>query len=308
MIEAGAPTLLRRVLARPDLLLRELAWRWLCGAVLLLLAAYDGSRLWHAAAPALASTGILSFSLRSDMLTIDPAELLASLAAAAALLAPPVERAVLGLLPLAAFCWVGSYAVGRTAVLARFDARLARRPFLLAGCQGFELALGLTLLLVWGAGVKAVCGLLAASDPLMLLLVLAGLSAAAAWAWGLLTTKVQVAMALGLVEGLGSVEALRRAWELPDTRLVNRARRFRKSKRRVQLLVLVPVLVLSLLPSPFDGLAPSAAWYTLLSLLPLAATDAVRLAIFFALVDEIRDELRQRAAALPGVPPETIRL
>ena len=309
MIQTGAPALLRRMLSRPDLLLRELAWRWLCGGMLLLLAAYDGSRLWHAAAPALAATGILSFSSQSDLLAIDPGQLLGSLAAAAGVLAAPLERAVVGLLPLSAFCWVGAYAVGRTAVISRFDARLGRRPFLLAGCQGIEMVFGLLLLLLWSVGVKIACGLLAANRFLILLLVLAALSAAAGWAWGSLTIKVQVAMALGLVKGLGSVEALRRAWKLPDARFMKQSRRFRRSRRQVQLLMLVPVLLLSLLPSPSPNFSFSVAWYTLLSLLPLAAIDAMRLAIFFSLLEEMQErDSRGTVAAVPGVSPHTIRL
>ncbi len=301
---------LRRLFTRPGLLLRELGWRWGCGGLLLLLLAYAGRGIYRAVQPALAATGIVRLlaESRGNLLVMDPEQMLGSFPAAAAVLAPPLERAILGLLPLAVFCWAAAFAIGRTAVLVRFDARLPRRPFLLAVCQGFELLLGVSLFRLWSVLVKAACGPLWSSRPIEMLLLLTAFSAAVFWAWRFLTFKVQLAMALGLVENIGGTEALRRAFHLPDKRILGRSRRFEKRMRRLQILVLLPILVLPLLPSPFAGTFFTAAWRVVLSLLPLAATDAVRLAVFFGLLEDMREELALRAAALPGTLPRALRL
>ncbi len=301
--------LLLDVLERPGLLIRELLWRWLCGALLSLIAGYDALRIWSASLPALHSAGL--FSLSTETALDNPSHIVEVFAAAEAILRPQIERALLGLAPLGMFCWVAAFALGRAAVLARFDARLPHRPWLLVSCQVLQTAGDLTIVLVWSMVVKMAHSLLlrepSPSFGWYLLAVL--LATAAAWiAWGRMANKMQVALALALLESQSAWGAFRRAWQLPDSRLAKRAARFRQSARKTQLYILMPAFVISLIPSPFHSHWVLAGWYGLLSLVPLAASDAVRLGVLFTLLREVREEHFERAAKLPGVSAEQIRL
>ncbi len=308
-VTQSRPSLLLDILRqRPELLLYELSWRWLCGTLLLMLAGFDALRVWHAALPALHATGMLT--LTKDSIVEEPSVLLDSFSAAAAILEPPLVRAVLGLLPLACFCWIAAFALGRTAMLASYDARLPSRPWFLAGCQACKLSGGIALGLLWTSLIEAAGMLLRGEAPslLLYLLLITGLTVAALLLWGQLAGKVQATMALGLVEGLSISAALRRAFELPDALLMERAKRFRQAARKTRLYTFGPAFLISLLPSPFHGRWLLLLWYGLLSLVPLAASNAARLGAFLALIREIREELAERAAAMPGVSAERIRL
>jgi len=305
----NTPMLLSDVLERPELLLRELLWRWLCGALLSLIGGYDALRIWNASLSALHATGL--FGLSTETALDNPSHIVEVFAAVEAILRPQIERAVLGLAPLGLFCWVMAFAVGRAAVLTRFDARLPRRPWMLAGWQGLQTVGDLSVVLVWSTVVKTAHSLLlrkpSPSFKLYSLVIL--LTTVAAWiAWGQMANKMQAAMALALLESRSAWGAFRRAWHLPDSRLAERATRFRKSARKTQLYILMPAFVISLIPSPFHSYWVLAAWYGLLSLVPLVAADAVRLGVLFTLLREVQAEHIERAAKLPGVSPEQIRL
>ena len=308
----GLFPLLGELRARPGLLLIDLAWRWGCGAFLLLLAGYQGWRVWQACTPPLAAAG--AFSTTSDSLLEalgDPSPLLALVSAVWHILLPPAMRAVLGLLPLALASWVAAFTLGRGALLARYDPRLPSRPWLLAGCKGFAVLGGAAICGVWGLSIVESAKLLlqpADASPLLYALLLGFASWLAVWAWTLLSSKVQIALALGLLESLSTQDALLRSFQGPGERIAARAARFRTAARKTRFRMLWPAFFISLLPSPFLDHRALLVWYGVLSLVPLVATDAVKLAEQLMLLRELRAELDARMKAMPGVPLEKLRI
>ncbi len=308
----GLFPLLGELRARPGLLGIDLAWRWGCGTLLLLLAGYQGWRIWLACTPALAAAG--AFSLTSDSLLgalSDPSPLFDLVSTIWRLLTPPLMRAMLGLTPLALASWIAAFTLGRGALLARYDPRLPSRPWLLAGCKSFAMLGGLGICSAWSLFAVAGAKLLLRSDdpsPLLYALLLGLVSWLAVWSWTLLSSKVQIALALGLLESLDTQGALLRAFQGPDKRIAARAARFRVAARKTRFRIIWPAFFISLLPSPFLDHRALLVWYGLLSLVPLVATDAVKLGELLMLLREMRDELDARVRAMPGVPLEKLRI
>ncbi len=312
MTGTGFFPLLKDLRARPGLLLMELGWRWSCGSFLLLLGGFAAWRVWTAAVPALTAAGAFSLTFSTFLDAVgDPAPLLALAAAVLGILLPPLLRSALGLLPLALMCWVTAFTCGRGAVLARHDPRLPKRPWLLAGCKCFAMLGGLAICGLWcllaveGTGWFAQFTLL---SPLLYMLYLLLLTWLAMSAWSRLSVKVQVALALGLLEPIGTVAALRRAFQGPGAHMAERAALFRKAARKTRFRILWPAFIISLLPSPFLSRWALLVWYAVLSVVPLVATDAVKLGEMFALLRGVRDGLEARARAMPEVPLEKIRI
>ena len=311
-LETGLFPLLAELRTRPSLLLMDLGWRWGCGAFLLLLAGWEGWRIWLASTPALAAAG--AFSLTSDNLlgmVSDPSPLFVLAGVVWRILAPPLVRAVLGLLPLALACWVATFTLGRGAMLARYDPRLPNRPWLLAGCKSFAMLCGVLICGLWSLFAMEGARLLFRPDdpsPLLYTLLLGLLSWLAVWSWTLVSSKTQVALALGLIESISTQQALIRAFQGPDKRIAARAARFRVAARKTRSRIIWPAFFTSLLPSPFLDHRALSIWYGVLSLVPLVATDAVKLGELLMLLREVRDELDTRMKAMPGVPLEKLRI
>ncbi|HEX4139567.1 MAG TPA: hypothetical protein VHY09_04420, partial [Candidatus Methylacidiphilales bacterium] len=107
---------------RPSLLALELLWRWCFGLPLLALLGWEGWQIWSQSASRLQATGVQQFSLQSPM------QGALSVAAAFAVLRPPVIRVLAWLLPAAIFAWALAAGLGRNLVLRRYDRRLPWRP------------------------------------------------------------------------------------------------------------------------------------------------------------------------------------
>ena len=309
---SGLFPLLGELRMRPGLLVMDLAWRWGCGAFLLLLAGYQGWRIWLACTPALAAAG--AFSLTSDSLLgalSDPSPLFDLVGTMWRVLTPPLLRAVLGLTPLALVSWVAAFTLGRGALLARYDPRLPSRPWLLAGCKAFTMLGGAAICSLWGLFAVEGAKLLFRPDdpgPLLYTLLLGLVSWLAVWSWTLLSSKTQIALALGLLESLDTRAALVRAFQGPDKRIAARAARFRTAARKTRFRIVWPAFFISLFPSPFLDHRALLVWYGVLFLVPLVATDAVKLGQQLMLLREVRDELEMRMRAMPGVPLEQLRI
>ncbi|RRA47540.1 hypothetical protein D1Y84_03735 [Acidipila sp. EB88] len=282
---------------RPGLLFGELAWRWSCGGLLLLLAGYQGWRIVEAWLPWIRATGLLSLS--GDSLLEDPSRLTTAFAAASAIVMPPIEHAAWGLGPLAVFCWVAAFAWGRSGVLRSYDVRLPRRPWLLAAAEGSRLAVMLAASAVWGELVQLSSAVaLRGSAPNGLLygvLVLAATVLVLA-GWGRIARTIEAAMALGLVDSLGFLTAFRAAWQLRGSAISAEVGATRKAAGRLRLWLVGAAVVFTLLPAPFSTGWQLVAWWLLLSLVLLAGADAVRLGVLFALLGATR----ARRAAMGG--------
>ncbi len=270
--EAG-PTLFGHLRQRPGLLGLELLWRWSTGGLLLLLGGFEAWRIWVAALPQLHRIGVLDLS--ATLILEDPSHVLRMLSESVDLLQPPVERAAWGLGPLMIFVWVAAYAVGRSAVLARFDPRLPRRPWLLAESEALRVVGRLITAGVWGAVAEAAAGRIAHDQPAWsLVLLLGGLSVAILLLSGPATRTSHFATLLALVEGRSLTGVWRRAWVYGRSDVV---KPLRDAVKRVRQLLLLLALVLALVPDPFPFGPWLMAWWVLLGLPSLAAADAWKL-------------------------------
>lgn len=285
-LESEAPTLLGSLRQRPSLLLRELCWRWGYGALLLTLAGYDGWRIWSRSLPALRATGLLSLSQNSIL--SNPLLALTGFSSALGILWPQVERACWGLAPLAIFCWVFAFAWGRTWVLRRYDPRLPQRFWLHAGTETlfllqsvFTILLSTWLLESLHALVKN--GSLAALALFVILLMAVGLSLAYT---NRFRRALVIARAIALLHLLSFRTAFGYAWKLDRG---ERVQVLKKAVRRVRWMVLGLAVVLTFVPAPFGPGWPLLAWWTLLSLPTLAATDAWQLGAALAVLQTFRE-------------------
>ena len=273
---------------RPGLLLREIAWRWTCGSLLLALAGFAAGRVWAAALPALRSAGL--FVLTPDSLLADPAQIASTLPASFDVLRPSLERAALGLTPLAVFLWVWGFAVGRAQVLARFDPQLPRRPWLLA--QGEAVRLGGILLaaIAWAALAHGAYLLtFRGEDPhiFVYLALLLGITLGMGRLTGRFNRALFIGLALALVRSRPLASSFSRAWHMDEhTRIVP----LRKAVGRIRAYLLAAAVLLAFVPAPFHFGWALAAWWLVFSLPPLVAADAWRLGAFFALLRAFQNE------------------
>ncbi len=258
---------------RPGLLLMEIAWRWLCGGFLLAMGGYEGWRIWAASLPQLHRIGLPDLSAVSFL--EDPSQGLTMLRESVRLLQPPVDRAAWGLGPLAVFVWVAAYAWGRGAVLARFDPRLPRRPWLLAESEAIRVLGRLLLAGVWSAAAEAAGRRILDDQPAWFSVLLLGvLSAAGLLFSGAAIRTSQFATLLALVEGRSLMSVWGRAWRYQRSAVVMP---LRQAVKRVRMLLLLMALLLALVPNPFPFGPLLVAWWGLLTLPSLAAADAWRL-------------------------------
>ena len=279
-------TLMSELRARPALLLRELCWRWSCGGVLLSLAGYAGWRIWVRCLPALHATGV--FRLSKAGLLADPTQIVVAISSAFAVVWPPVIRACWGLAPLAIFCWVLAFAWGRTWVLGRYDARLPRRVWMHAGTEALWLAHSVLTILLTTWLVESVAALLKNGSfaALALFAVLLAATVPAIAYTGRFRRGIVIGRAIALRHLLPFSSAFRYGWRLDRG---ERVQVLKKSVRRARWMVLALALVLTFVPAPFGLGWPLLAWWTLLSLPTLVATDAWQLGAMLAVLQTFRE-------------------
>ncbi len=295
----GQHPLFAEIQRRPGLLAREVAWRWACGSLLLLLAGFAAWRVWVASLPALQAAGLLL--LTPESLSADPAQLAAVLPASFDILQPPLEHTALGLAPLGIFLWVGAFAFGRSWVMAEFDPRLPRRRWLLGKVEALRILGLLGAAFAWVELIRAAHALAFGGGREMILLYLGlvlGITLGASWFTGRFRRAIFIAAALALVEQRrGLLPCMHRALSLDgQTRIVP----LRKAVGRVRTYLLIASVMLAFIPAPFHFGWALAAWWLLFSLPPLAAADAWRLGAFFGLVRAL--EVRDPDASVQGKP------
>ena len=271
---------------RPGLLVRELAWRWSCVALLLAIAGYDGWRIWNHSLPGLRATGV--FALSPDGALENPVHLLDVFSAIVRLFGPQIERACYGLAPLAIFCWICAFAWGRSVVLARFDPTLPRRPWLLAEGEAFRICGLLAFAVAWGAIIQALYHRLVegASPHLFLFLIFALAITGVELAYsGHFRRAAILASALALVERRSLWSVFRRAWGLHRA---DEVQPLRNAVNRIRFLLTLAGVGLLFVPAPFGLGWPLVAWWVVWSLPPLAMADAWRLGAYLELLRVLR--------------------
>lgn len=298
----GSHPIFQELHRRPSLLAWELAWRWSAGALLLLLGAFAGWRVWRAVLPSVQATGLLL--LTPDSLLADPLRLAGALLQSFQILAPPLMRAALGLAPFGVFLWVCAFALGRAGVLAYFDPLLPRRRWLLAESEALRIAVLFGCAAAWFSMVRFAAELAFRGEEghgVLFLLFFAVLTWSFSWFVGRFRRALAIATAVSLVRGTVFSRALRRAWRLDEHHKIVP---LRKAVSRVRLYLLLAGLVLAFVPAPFALGWPLLAWWFLLSLPPLAAADAWRLGALFALIRSLQDvDQDANKDARPGVEP-----
>lgn len=287
---ARRPALLSEFRERPSLLVWELCWRWCCGGFLLCVVGYDAMRIWTASAPAVRATGI--FTISGDSLLSNPAQLSSAVMSTVGIVRPQVEHAIAGLAPLGIFCWIAAFGFGRAAIMARYDRRLARRGWLLAECEALRLGALFAASFLWGVFLHVASALtLRGGSPSLLLYVLLVLviSAVLLAAWTRVAKTVELTMAVGLSEALPLRAAFHRAWRVPHQAAALRVRQVRKAAQRMRIYFFGGALLLTVLPAPVAAGWALVAWWVAISLVTLAAADALRLGVQFALIAALRE-------------------
>ena len=284
--------------ARPRLLLLELVWRWLCGGFLLLLAGLAAQRIATATLPAIQSTGLFNASLESAIQ--DPTQISVALASTFAILSPFVQHAALGLAPLALFAWVTAFALGRTAVLHRYDPSLPRRPWLLAVCEALRLLvlLGASafwyVALQWAAHyalgptteVQGISGPQAEPNLVLYCVLVICITIGLFALWSLLSWALVAAPLVALLERTSFAQGFVRSLRVGPAR--GRFVEVNLSMSVIKLGLVVLAMVLSATPLPFESVMqgwPLNAWWIFVTLLYLAASDFFKLARLFVFLE-----------------------
>lgn len=268
--------------SQPSLLALEVAWRWLFGAPALLLLYYEGARILAATATRLEAAGIQQFSL------LDPMRAAVVIADTFAILWPPVLHTVLWVLPLLAIGWSVVSGIGRNLVLRRYDPELPVKFLPLIVLQLLRITslggsfIGWFLAIHWAAGYA-----LSGAEPNMVLycaLVIC-LSLGIFTLWALLSWVFSIAPLLVLLENRGVANSLYRSLRLGP--LTGKLVEINLVMGIIKLALIVLAMVFSATPLPFESVmqgAPLYIWWTLVTLLYLAASDFFQVARLVAFI------------------------
>jgi hypothetical protein len=268
--------------SRPSLLALEIAWRWLFGAPALLLLYFEGARILAATAGQLEAIGIAQFTLQ------DPMRGMVMIADALAVLWPPVLHAAMWLLPLLAVGWSIVSGIGRNLVFRRFDSGLPMKPLPLIALQLLRVvALGSSFV-GWFLAIHCAANYtLSGAEPNLVLycaLVIC-LSLGIFTLWALLSWIFSIAPLLVLLERRGIASSLFRSMRLGP--LTGKLVEVNLVMGIVKLALIVLAMVFSATPLPFESVmqgAPLFIWWTLVTLLYLAASDFFQVARLMAFV------------------------
>jgi hypothetical protein len=267
--------------SRPDILARELVWRWLFGIPLLALLYYAGVRL--VAVLLAAHTGITDFSLADPMAAAEV------IAASSAAITPELLRIASWAAPLLAIGWAVASGVGRSFVLRTLAPRARFAPVKLTLLQLVRiLALGGSVV-GWFAAVRwAAHRTLAVAEP--------NLVAYCAWViclslgiftlWALLSWVFSVAPLLALLEGRGVLGSLAASLRLGPLR--GKLVEINLVLGIVKLALIVLAMVFSAIPLPFEAEMtgkPLYLWWVAVTILYLVASDFFQVAQLAAFIE-----------------------
>jgi hypothetical protein len=281
---------------RPSLLATELGWHWLAGIPALAIVLYQLWRIYAAAGPVLQPL----MNLSPETITADPEQAGALFGVASAAIRPALIHAAIGLGPAILFAWAVCSGFGRMAVLARYDPRLARRPWTFAF---FNLAASATLaamVAVWFVALDWSAKYALGSGELNLILYAAlvisislgmfFLRSLVSWVW-------LAAPVVAVVEGISGAEAI--ALSLRVRRVRGKLIEVNLVMGIIKLALIVLATVFSAIPLPFSADMqgpPLWAWWAFVSVLYLAASDFFKMARVIAFVEFWRTERTAEAA------------
>lgn len=268
---------------RPSLLGLELLWRWAFGIPLAVVLAWQGWRIYSAAAPQLAATELGSASL------VDPMQAAASLASVYAILAPPVMHLLAWLIPAAILAWAVISGIGRSAVLRRYDPRLPRRWGALIALQLLRVIFYGGSIWFWFAAMQwsARVTLWGGSENVVgyCALVIC-LSLGIFTLWALVSWVSLIAPVLALVERRGVISSLVRSFRLGP--LTGKLIEINLIMGILKLALMVLAMVWSAMPLPFEAQVQGSslyAWWALGTILYCVASDFFQVARLAAFVE-----------------------
>jgi hypothetical protein len=263
---------------QPNLLGRELLWRWAFGLPVAAILYYQGTRI---AAQVALNPSTISLN--------DPVEAGQQLAVAAAAIKPEVVRVLWWLGPLLAVAWAIASGLGRSAVLRRINPRIRPAPFTLIGLQLLRMVALVAVCTGWyGALSWAADTTLNSASP--------NLVAWSAWViclslgifvlWALLSWIFSIAPLLAMLEGTGVFSSLLRSLHLGELR--SKLVEVNLVLGIVRLALIVLAMVFSAIPLPFTADmtgTPLYLWWAFVTLLYLLASDFFQLARLAAFVE-----------------------
>lgn len=240
----------------PSLTVLEVLWRWVFGAGALWLI---GTRPMHIFAVATGGTNDVR-RLGLDHLTItDPMGSVTSLAAAAAVLVPPVLDVARWMGPLLLVAWVVVSALGRTVLLQRADATLGARPLTLmvlhlVRVTALSGSIAIWFALVMWAGGTAVSGPLSRGQEPELVkyfsLVIVG-TISLFMLWAVVSWVLSIAPVLAMLRGYGVRQSLAMGFRLGPLRM--KLVEINLVMGIVKIALMVLALVFSACPLPFES-------------------------------------------------------
>jgi hypothetical protein len=261
---------------QPDLLGRELLWRWAFGLPAAAILYYQGMRI-------AGHVNLSGLSLN------DPLQAGQQLAMAAAAVKPEVERVIAWLAPLLALTWAIASGLGRSAVLQRIDPRMHPASFNLIVLQLLRMAAVITIWLGW------YCALRWAADT-TLNSATPNLVAWSAWViclslgifvlWALLSWIFSIAPLVAMLEGRGVFSSLGRSLHLGELR--SKLVEVNLVLGIVRLALIVLAMVFSAIPLPFTADMTGTAlylWWAFVTLLYLLASNFFQVARLAAFVE-----------------------
>ena len=268
--------------SRPSLLALELLWRWLFGIPLLAVLAWQCVHIYASVTNQLAAAGIDQFSIT------DPAQATVIAADVYAVIAPPILRMALWLVPAALVVWAVVSGAGRNAVLRRYDNSLPRRPITLSALQLFRIVLLCGSFWFWFAAVQWSANYsLSRGEPDLVVycaLVIC-ISLGIFIVWALVSWVFSIAPLLVLLEDRGVVSSLTRSLRLGP--LTGKLVEINFIMGIIKLALVVLAMVFSAIPLPFatnmEG-PPLYVWWAIVSVLYLIASDFFQVARLVAFV------------------------
>lgn len=261
---------------RPSLLLLELAWRWLFGIPLLLVLAWEGQRIYAVISAQLAASGADQFSLT------DPMQAAVIASNIYAVLAPPITHLISWLAPLAIMVWSIVSAIGRNAVLRRYDPTLPSSWGTLSILQLMRILFLAGSVWFWFAAIHwSAAATLGGEQPNLVgycSLVIC-LSLGIFTLWALVSWVFSIAPLLVLLENRGVRSSLARSFRLGP--LTGKLIEINLIMGIIKLALVVLAMVFSACPLPFASVMqgpPLYIWWAAVSVLYLVASDFFQVA------------------------------
>lgn len=282
------------VWSRPSLLVLEIVWRWLVGAMVI------------ASVVAVVRRAGLDFTAAqhaiANVSAFQPVAGVRTLTAVITTLLEPIAPTLRWLLPVLLAGWCVLAALGRTLVLRRFDGSLHVRPATIAALGLLRAALLAgawwvwVRLLLWGVAVTITGPAARNEEPSVVLLAAVMICGTLLLyvAWAIFSWFLYFAPLLAMHQGLGPVAAVAQAWRTSSVRSKLIEVNLVMNIEKLALIVLLMVFCAS--PIPFTNQSTEGflhLWWALGLLIYFAASDyfhVVRSAAYLRLWAAVRGE------------------